>query len=148
MKKLVLTLTLVLFSSALYAQEDSHMQAVNELVDVMHMEQQMNESAERMFEMQAKQMPQIKQYEDVMMEFFNKYITWEKIGDQVKQVYKNNFSEQQLRELIDFMETDTGQAFAKKSPTVMQEVASISQGIVMEHQQELTQKMMEAMQDQ
>lgn len=148
MKKIILTFAILLFASVGFAQTDSHTQAVNELMEVMNMKQQMEESAERMFALQAKQMPQIAQYKDIMLEFFNKYINWETIGEDVKQVYKNSFTEEEVRDLIAFFKTETGQKFTKQNPEINQKIAEISQSIVMQHQAELQGKIMEAMEDQ
>lgn len=148
MKKVILTFAFLIFASVGFAQTDSHTQAVNELMEVMNMKQQMEESAERMFELQAKQMPQIAQYKDIMLDFFNKYINWETIGEDIKQVYKNSFTEEEIRDLIAFFKTDTGQKFTTQNPEINQQIAEISQSIVMQHQAELQGKIMEAMQDQ
>ena len=147
MKKLLFTFCLILFCSSLYAQEDSHMQAVDELMDAMHMKQQVEESAERMLKVQAQSMPQIAQYKDVMEAFFDKYINWETVGDEIKKVYKESFTEQEIQDLITFYESDIGQKYAKSMPKITEKTALISQGIVMEHQAELQQKIMDSMQN-
>lgn len=148
MKKAILTFSFLILASVGFAQTDSHTQAVNELMEVMNMKQQMEESAERMFELQARQMPQIAQYKEIMLEFFNKYINWETIGEDVKQVYKNSFTEAEIRDLIAFFKTDTGQKFTTQNPEINQKIAEISQNIVMQHQTELQNRIMQAVQNQ
>ncbi len=108
----------------------------------------MSESADRMFELQAKQMPQITQYKEIMTEFFNKYINWDTIGEDVKEIYKNSFTESEIEDLIAFFSTETGQKFVMTNPEIQQKIAELTQGIVMKHQAELQQKIMESMQDQ
>lgn len=147
MKKYIFCLCFVFIASLGFAQSNSEKEAVNELVQVMNLKQQINESAERMFEVQAKAMPQIVQYKDVMMDFFKKYLNWETMGEKIKQVYAESFTEEEIRDLIAFYKTDTGQKLVKVQPTITTKMASISQGIVMEHQMELRQKIMDARQN-
>ena len=147
MKKIALTLCLFLLSTAAFAQTDSHTQAVNELMEAMDMENQISESADRMLNLQAQAMPQMAAYKDVMSDFFHKYINWENLGDDVKQVYKESFTEKEIRDLIAFYKTDTGQKLAKISPELTEKTARISQQMVMKHQAELQRKIMKAMEN-
>lgn len=145
MKKIILTFGLFLLSTAAFAQTDSHMQAVNKLMEAMDMENQISESADRMLNLQAQAMPQMAAYKDVMSDFFHKYINWENLSDDIKKVYKESFTEQEIRDLIAFYQTETGQKLAKISPELTEKTAKISQQMVMEHQAELRRKIMKAM---
>ena len=148
MKSLFTSFIFLFISITCFAQTDSHMQAVDELMETMHMEQQIKESADRMLKVQAQSMPQMAQYQDVMKEFFNKYITWEKLGDKIKQVYKESFTEEEIREITEFYKTDIGQKMARITPEISEKQALISQNIVMENQAELQQMIMDAMSEQ
>ena len=148
MKNTLLTLSFLLFTSVTFAQTDSHTQAINKLMEVMHMEKQIEESSEKMFELQAQAMPQLTQYKDVMLGFFRKYINWKNIGDDVKNVYKELFTEQEIRDLIAFYQTETGQKVVKVTPTLTTSIARISQQVVMQHKAELQQTIMNARQQQ
>lgn len=146
MKKILLLSCFVLISSISFAQTTSHDQAVNELMEVMNMEQQISKNAIRMFEVQAQAMPQIAQFKDVMMDFFHKYINWQSMGDDIKKVYKDLFTEQEIRALIAFYQTETGQKLISVTPELTTRLATISQQIVLEHKAELQQNIMNAVQ--
>ncbi|NGP88571.1 DUF2059 domain-containing protein [Fodinibius halophilus] len=122
------------------------MQAVNELMDAMNMEKQITESADRMLKLQAQSMPQMAQHQEIMSEFFHKYINWESIGEDIKKVYKETFSEKEIRELTTFYKSDIGQKYARLTPTITEKTAKITQGVIMDHQMELQQKIMQKMQ--
>lgn len=146
MKKVIITFCLILLASVSFAQSNAETQAVNELMKVMNLEQQINESAERMFEVQSKAMPQILPYKDVMLDFFHKYINWDSLGVQIKKIYTDTFTEAELSDLVVFYKTDTGQKLVKSQPIITSKMASISQNAVMEHQMELQQSIMNAVQ--
>ena len=148
MKSLLATTIFLFMSITCIAQTDSHMQAVNELMEAMHMEQQLKESTERTIKVQAQSMPQVAQYQDVMKEFFNKYITWEKLGDDIKKAYKESFTEQEIRDLTSFFKTESGQKYAKIMPELSEKLALMSNAVVMENQFELQQMIMDAMSEQ
>lgn len=147
MKKIIITSCLMFIASVSFAQSNAETQAVNELMKVMNLEQQINESAERMFEVQSKAMPQILPYKDVMLDFFHKYINWDTLGEQIKKVYTDTFTEAELSDLVVFYKTDTGQKLVKSQPIITSKMASISQNAVMEHQVELQQSIMNAVQN-
>ncbi|WP_138429143.1 DUF2059 domain-containing protein [Fodinibius saliphilus] len=146
MKKILLTVFLFIFSATAFAQIDSHMQAVNELMEVMHMKEQITESADRMLKLQVQASPQMAQHQDIMSDFFHKYINWKNIGDDIKKVYKETFTEDEIRELTAFYNSDIGQKYARLTPTITEETAKITQGVIKDHQMELQQKIMRNMQ--
>lgn len=144
MKKTLLLLCLLFTASTAFAQSKSD--AVNKLMNVMQMKQQIEKSAEKMIEIQMQARPQMAKYKDVMLNFFNKYLTWERLGDDVKETYSNLFTEQEIRALIDFYQTPTGQKLIKVKTKLSTKMAKISQQVVMAHQAELRQAIMDAMQ--
>ena len=66
---------MILFYCSGFAQTDSHSRAVNELVEVMHLKDQITESANRMLNLQIQAMPQMAPYKDTMSEFFKNIST-------------------------------------------------------------------------
>ena len=137
---------LVLLASSLYAQQDSHMQAVNEFIEVTQMKGNLGQASERMINLQIEAMPQMAQFKDVLIKFHNKYVTWDRMSDKIKNVYKKNYTEQEIRDIIAFYKTDTGQKFAKRNQKVAFQIMRISQQQAMKHQAKLREMIMNAVQ--
>ena len=147
MKKIILVFCFGILCSPAFAQSSSEGQAIDDLMEVLNFEKQLEQSAERMFDMQVKAMPQIAQFKDVMMDFFDKHVTWDKLGDDIKSVYADLFTEQEVRDLIAFYKTPTGKKMVEKMPALQARLAQVSQQAVLEHRAELQQKIRTAMQN-
>lgn len=52
------------------------MQAVDKLMEAMHMKEQIAGSTNRMMNVQLQSMPQLAPYKGTMSEFFDKYVSW------------------------------------------------------------------------
>ncbi len=129
MKYLSLTILIALMCmTACQAQtEDSHTAAVNELLSIMDMEAMLSETINASLDMQIQQNPALAQYREVMLEFFDKYMSWETLKDDFIKIYKAEFTEKEIRDLIAFYKTDTGKKAMQKIPVLFQKGAAVGQ---------------------
>jgi hypothetical protein len=143
MRNRALTLCAILafaFAAAAGAQQKpsaSHLQAVEELLQVMHMQQILSQSTDVMLKAQIEVNPQLKQFEDVMRQFMTKYLSWESVKPGMVQLYAEAFTEPELRELTTFYRTPLGQKTVVKMPELFQKGAALGQKAIQDHLPEL-----------
>jgi hypothetical protein len=122
------------------AQDQSRRALAEELMKVVHVK----ENAEKTFamfktmvEVQVEKMklaagPAAKAAEasgriDKMMDLVKQEFGWEKIKDDYITLYAKTFTESELKDLIAFYKTATGQAFVEKQPELMKQSIELTQ---------------------
>jgi uncharacterized protein len=140
----VMVVTLIALGAPVRADEKSHRAAALELCEVTHMERSMQESMRRMMELQIQQTPQLAQARPQLLKFFEKYLSWGSMKEDFIKLYQQSFSEQELREIIAFYKTPTGQKSVLQMPILLQRGAEIGSARVREHLPELMEMMQAA----
>lgn len=116
-------LVMVMFGATLWAVEpvkgDSRTTAAMELLVTMHMDKTMADSMEQMLQLQIQQNPAIAPYKEVMRKFLAKYMSWESLKNEFARIYAEEFTEQELRDMIAFYRTPTGAKAIAKMPALM-----------------------------
>ena len=127
------------------AQEPSPAQraAAAELLETMHISAALDASINTMMEVQLQANPGLRQVEGVMRDFFRRYMSWEALKGQYADIYARAFTEEELRQIIAFYRTPTGQKMAQATPQLMREGAALGERTVQEHMGELQQMIME-----
>ena len=142
---------LLSFSAVAQTPADADLQnrrkAAEQLMATMDMEMLFNEAIKASMDLQVQQNPQLGQYRSVMEEFFSKYFTYATIKEPLTTVYAESFTEKELKDLIAFYQTPTGQKAAKKQPELMQKGMQLGQQEVKNHLPELQAMMMKHMQE-
>lgn len=138
MKKLIIILALIAALSQGNAMADtsisaSHEQAARDLIDLIGLEQQMQGGAEAMMDAMTMQSPELKEYRDVILDWANSIMTWDVFGPQMVEIYAGAFSESELRELIVFYKTPTGQKTITLLPELMSKGAQLGAGVAQEN---------------
>nr|WP_286670525.1 DUF2059 domain-containing protein [Fodinibius salsisoli] len=87
-------------------------------------------------------------YKEELQNFYKKYLSWKKIGDDIKKVYFDNYTQKELNMLVGFYRTDSGQNIAKKMPEIFRQSAEVGRKEAMKHQGELQQMIMKKTQSQ
>ena len=105
----ITTLLLCLSSASLYATDSSQRQQVETLFKLTQMEKKIQESVVSVVQLQLRQNPQLAEHEKTMHEFFNKYIGWNALKDEIADMYMQKFSEKELTEINAFYITPVGQ---------------------------------------
>lgn len=118
-------------------RQASHYKTAEELLSVFDMDTLLQTSMAQMLEIQLQRNPSIKPYKHVLMEFFAKYMSYESLKDDLIKMYVEVFSEKELREVIAFYKTPTGQKAIEKVPELMKTGAQLGAERLESHKDEL-----------
>lgn len=80
----------------------------------------------------------------VMRKFMNKYYTWDNLKLSLDKVYAAEFTEIELKQMIDFYNSPVGKKYSEKLVQLMQQGMQIGQQVIIDHQSELEQMVKEA----
>ncbi len=136
-KTFLVVLTAVLLAGTGRADPATQQAALDELFQVMEMDKVLDATIEAQVEAMARRQPQMGIYSEVMKKFFRKYLSWEALKPDTSALYLKAFTEEELRDLVTFYKTPTGQKALKKMPELMTAGAKIGQQRVQEHADEL-----------
>jgi hypothetical protein len=141
MKRLMVVTVLVLglFPLAAWGAEPeaSHRQAAADLLKMMNMEKTMRSGSNAMLDAQIHGNPALAPYRDVFEKWVGKYLTWDAVGPRMTDLYMQSFTEPELRDLIAFYKTPTGQKSLAKMPVLMQQGAQLGMEVAQQHKAEL-----------
>lgn len=127
MKRLHLTLltTLLLINlpaANLYAENNStHREQVEKLFKLTQMEKKIEDSVESVVQLQLRQNPQLIQQKETVGHFFEKYIGWHALKDDIAEMYMKTFSEKELIDINAFYITPAGQKVINVVPQLVQQ---------------------------
>lgn len=145
MNKTVSTLiiTLVWSTLAVFAQENKRQALAEELLTSMDMQSSIEQSFAKVKQMLPQQMKSMQQAmgttnvpESVsaqtakIFDMVAEELSWNKMKADYVALYAETLSEQELRDLIAFYKTPTGQSFVKKQPELMQRAMEINQKLM------------------
>jgi hypothetical protein len=122
---------------SVHAQTDGQTRAAGELLQLMGAESLAVQAALTSLDVQIRGNPAVAPFRDVMEEFFLEVFSWEAIGPEMVAVYAREFSEAELRDMIAFYRTPTGQKLLGKQSDLMQKGAAIGEAQAVAHQAEL-----------
>jgi uncharacterized protein len=111
--------------------------AAGELMQVMHADKTLHDQISAAFDVQIKNNPAMVPYRGAMQAFADKYLTWDVIGPQLTTAYAEVFSESELKDLIAFYKTPTGQKLSSQQATLAAKGQAIGLAVVQQHQGEL-----------
>jgi hypothetical protein len=111
--------------------------AATELMQVMHADKTLHDQISAAFDVQIQNNPAMVPYRGAMQAFADKYLTWDAIGPQLTTAYAQVFSESELKDLIAFYKTQTGQKLASQAATLAAKGQAIGLSVVQAHQGEL-----------
>src|SRR5262245_8281684 len=128
-------------AGTVFAQQplSSHDQAVLDLIKLTKADQQMMTATENIADAMANSNPMLAQFRDVLVEWTRKYMTWNEMLPHVVKLYKETFTESEIRELITFYQTPVGQKVLAKMPELTQKGFLIGNSIGQAHSAELRQ---------
>lgn len=121
------------------ADDKSHRQAAEELLRTMGVERQMDSAIDQSLAVQIKQNPGLVPYKEVMRKFLSKHISYAALKDDLIQIYVEEFSEPELRQITAFYKTPAGKKLAEKGPALMGKGMKLGMNRVAQHQDELKQ---------
>lgn len=109
----------------------------HELLKTMNMDKTYAGMIERVTQMQLQQSPQLKVIEPTIHAFFNKYMGWDALKDDMAAIYAKNYTLKELEEIIVFYKTDVGQKTVQLMPQLAASGAQIGQNKLAQHMGEL-----------
>lgn len=130
---------LALWCTRAGADEASHKQAVIDLLDALKLKQSMTGGAEAMADAMVQGNPQLEPYRDVLIKWATKTMTWDAMLPELIVVYQQALTESEIREMIVFFKTKTGEKWVSVMPDLMRNGSAIGAKIGQAHQDELLQ---------
>lgn len=122
---------------------ESHLKAAEDLVVQMKLEQTLEQSMEMMLQAIVRQNPSaLGEFKDVIGQFLKTHMSWERMKPRYMTIYADAFTEQELKDIVNFYRTETGRKLTSLSPLLMRKGAELGEQILEEHLPEL-QKMIE-----
>jgi uncharacterized protein len=116
---------------------ESHLKTAAELLDLVHVDRSTSQALDVVLELQLRQQPNLGPYEHTLRAFVQKYMSWESLKGDYARIYADAFSEAELRQMIAFYRTPTGQKAIKMIPELMAKGAALGQSRVQENREEL-----------
>ncbi len=142
-KVTILIITLAWSTLPVFAQENTRQALAEELLTAMDMQNSIEQSFAKVKQMLPQQMKNMQQTmgttnvpESVsaqttkIFDMVAAELSWSKMKADYITLYAETLSEQELRDLIAFYKTPTGQSFVKKQPELMQRAMEINQKLM------------------
>lgn len=113
------------------------------LFNILGMESALEQSMSQMLDIQLQQNPKLAPFKQVMMQFFQKHMSYDSLKPDMLRIYAETFTGQELKEINAFYSTDVGKKTIAKMPALMTQGAQIGAARVQENIGEL-QEMIQA----
>lgn len=138
MHRLAAVLLLSLFATTLYAEDNkAHRDQVEKLFKLTQMEKKIQQSVESVLQLQLRQNPQLAQQKETVKQFFEKYIGWHALKEDIAEMYMKTFSDKELKDINAFYITPAGQKVIKVVPQLVQKRNQLAMGRLQKHIGEL-----------
>jgi len=139
LKLILIALGIVAFSS-IAAQEQTHIDAAKELLDLMNADQAVEQSYDQIYpymqEMAVQlgvteeQRPGFDRHMERMIMAMKEEMNWEKMEPRMAKAYVSVYTEEELRELSEFYASPLGQKFVAKMPELMEATMQMTQDMM------------------
>lgn len=123
-------LALLVMPALARADEESHRIAVQDFFKTTNAEETYAKSLEAMIDLQIKGNPQLAPMRGVMLEFFNEYVSWDKVLPQLITLYMETFSEEEIKLYTAFFSTPEGKKWSANQTDIFSKSAQIGQAEV------------------
>ncbi len=130
MKKLVASVCLCA-SSVAFSEGDSHLDAAYKLLEVSNTEKTLTQSIDQMAELELQNNPALLPYRDILRNFYAEVLSFESLKDDYAYIYMDHFTEAEIRELIEFHQSEIGQKLVASQPIIVRQTAELGQERVM-----------------
>jgi len=106
--------------TAVLADEASKRQAVEQLFVLTAMQQKIDESVTTVLALQIAQNPELAPHQEAVRAFLERNIGWDSLKDDLSNMYKEEFSEQELNDMNTFYSSPTGRKVIERLPVLVQ----------------------------
>lgn len=144
--RIIVLLSGCLFAIHAFAGESpvaNRMQAATQLLRVMDARQAEAVEFGAMADAIIKGNPMLGPYRSVIIQWAEKYMSWQKMGPKLAALYSRAFTRAELEDLIRFYETPTGRKAVRVLPELAKEGTLIGETVAHQHIREL-QRMIKA----
>jgi len=124
------------------------LEAAQKLFKTMKMEQIYNKMVDQATINLVARRPVLKKVQKDIRNFYEKYIGWRAIHDDIAKIYAKHFTPKEIEDLIAFYSTPTGQKALRMLPQIMAEGRRIGLQKVLAHGAELQAILIKALQQQ
>ncbi len=135
MKK-YLAIAALLFVSNIYAASDAAMEA-EKLLELSGTKAAMDQMTDMLLAQQLKQNPALVPFENVMRQFFQRYLSYESVKDEYVSIYTEAFTKNELVAMNEFYSTEVGKKAVRTLPDLMQKGGEIGVRRVQDNMPEL-----------
>jgi hypothetical protein len=129
----------LLFAFTVCAQDNQEQDSLDELFEVMDMDSMVNtmyDQMESMFtgiqtdsEMSPEEIAINEEYRKQLTTVMRTQMSWQAMKADLKQIYIQNFTENEIADMLTFYQSPTGQTVLRTMPVVMQESMQIVQAM-------------------
>ncbi len=150
MKKLLvllLSFSFIGFANA-NANTESNMATAERLMEAMQSDKMMLGGFEAMLPIISQVCVELNLNEEESLELENIYRDWfyhdidrQRLKNQIAAIYAQNFSEQEMEDIIQFHQTPTGQKLLEKTPELTKQAAHLGMLAAQDKQQQLLEKL-------
>lgn len=114
------------------------------LADLIGGKQQFNLLSHQVLNKMIRQQPELARYQPTVQRWGKQYLTWDQMRSELATSYRAHFSEQEMKQMILFFRTATGQKYLRYSPLLQEEIVAIGQRIAHEQQPKLLEMLQQA----
>ena len=129
----------LLFAFTVHAQDNQKQDSLDELFELMNLGAMANAmydqmdamyaNAEEELEMSSEEMAIIEKYRKQTTNILKTEMSWQAMKGDLRQIYLQNFTENEIADMLIFYKSPTGQTVLRTMPVVMQESMQIGQAI-------------------
>ncbi|CAA0101748.1 Uncharacterised protein [Halioglobus japonicus] len=112
-------IAIALAASAVALADEASIKEAEKLLQTMGTEAALEQSMSQMIDVQLQQNPALAPYKGVMMEFFNKYTSYNSLKLEMAQTYAEAFTLTELQEINAFYASEVGQKVVQVMPQLM-----------------------------
>ncbi|MGB7325629.1 MAG: DUF2059 domain-containing protein [Rubripirellula sp.] len=91
---------------------------VETLLDLLQSDEAAKKTIERMLEKNVAESPEMSPYGELIREFFEKHFAYDVLKDDIVELYDNSFTDEEIRQMIDFYSTPVGQKAVRVLPAL------------------------------
>ena len=146
LRSCLITVALGLSPVVVLGDAQSHRKAAENLLLVMEVDKSLPKVVEQVVEIQMQQNPQFAAQREVLQRFLTKYVNWESVKEDTITAYTQEFTEPELKKLMEFYKTPLGKKASEKMPQLAFIAGQLGLKKAQAHQAELRQ-MLDAQQN-
>ncbi len=133
----LLTVLVILFNTTAYAEKNSHYAAAEKLLLLTSADKMLESMFQQMKQMQLQQLkkmdipkdkfPVAEKYINQINDLMTREMSWDKIKDDMINMYTSVYTEKEIDEIIKFFESPIGRKFMEKMPVLGQKSMTFGQ---------------------